>query len=50
MIGDSILAGFGGHCGSFNYTGMLVAVSKSGKGVTDMYAMQAGPCEFSIYI
>src|SRR5438270_13651771 len=47
-IGDSIVAGFGGHCDSFNYTGMLVAVSKtSGTGVTDLMAMEAAPGEQS---
>lgn len=44
MIGDSIIAGFGGHCDSMNFTGMLVAVSKTpGKGVTSIYAMEAAP-------
>lgn len=28
-VGNSIIAGFGGHCDNFNYTGMLVSVSKS---------------------
>lgn len=44
-IGDSIIAGFGGHCDSMNYTGILVSVSKSGKGVTDMFATTASPGE-----
>jgi hypothetical protein len=45
-IGDSIIAGFGGHCDGFNFTGMLVAVSKtSGKGVTNVIAMEASPGE-----
>lgn len=44
MVGDSIVAGFGGHCDSMNYTGMLVTVSKTpGKGVTSIYAMEASP-------
>lgn len=35
---------FGGHCDNFNYTGMLVAVSKiSGVGVTNIQAMEASP-------
>jgi hypothetical protein len=43
-VGNSIVAGFGGHCDNFNYTGMLVAVSKtSGVGVTAMQAMVASP-------
>ena len=37
-------AGFGGHCDNFNYTGMLVTVSKTnGVGVTNIQAMEAGP-------
>ncbi len=45
-IGDSIVAGFGGHCDGFNFTGMLVSVSKtSGTGVTSVYAMEALPGE-----
>jgi hypothetical protein len=44
MVGDSIIAGFGGHCDSMNFTGMLVTVSKTpGKGVTSIYAMEAAP-------
>ena len=44
MVGDSIIAGFSGHCDNFNYTGMLVTVSKTtGKGVTSVYAMMASP-------
>jgi len=36
--------GFGGHCDNFNYTGMLVAVSKiPGVGVTNIQAMEASP-------
>jgi hypothetical protein len=43
-IGNSIVAGFGGHCDNFNYTGMLVTVSKtSGVGVTNIQAMVASP-------
>lgn len=39
-----VLGGFGGHCDQFNYTGMVVAVSKtSGVGVTSIYAMEASP-------
>jgi len=37
-------AGFGGHCDNWNYTGMLVAVSKTGGvGVTNIQATQASP-------
>jgi iron transport multicopper oxidase len=45
-MGDSIIAGFGGQCDVFNYTGMLVTVSKtSGTGVTNIIAMEASPGE-----
>lgn len=48
MVGSSIVAGFGGHCDNFNYTGMLVAVGKTaGVGVTSIQAMEASPCMFS---
>ncbi|CZS88993.1 uncharacterized protein RCO7_04645 [Rhynchosporium graminicola] len=44
MLGNTIIGGFGGHCDKFNYTGMLVAVSKTaGVGVTNIQAMQASP-------
>jgi hypothetical protein len=44
MIGNTIVAGFGGHCDNFNYTGMLVAVSKTpGTGVTNIQATEASP-------
>ncbi|KAF8856129.1 hypothetical protein BDZ45DRAFT_727619 [Acephala macrosclerotiorum] len=44
MVGNSIVAGFGGHCVNFNYTGMLVAVGKTaGVGVTSIQAMEASP-------
>lgn len=43
-IGNSIVAGFGGHCDNFNYTGMLLTVSKTtGVGVTNIQAMVASP-------
>lgn len=42
-VGDSIIAGFGGHCDSMNYTGMLVSVSKSKAVVTDIMAMMVPP-------
>lgn len=43
-VGDNIIAGFGGHCDMFNYTGMLVSVSKTaGVGVTGVQAMVAAP-------
>ncbi|KAI9048154.1 hypothetical protein LZ554_007949 [Drepanopeziza brunnea f. sp. 'monogermtubi'] len=44
MLGNTVVAGFGGHCDNFNYTGMLVAVSKTaGVGVTNIQAMEASP-------
>jgi len=44
MIGNTIVAGFGGHCDKFNYTGLLVAASKTvGTGVTNIQAMVARP-------
>jgi iron transport multicopper oxidase len=44
MIGNTIIGGFGGHCDNFNYTGMLVGVSKTaGVGVTSIQAMEASP-------
>lgn len=43
MIGDSIVAGFGGHCDNFNYTGMLVTVSKTKATLTNIQAMVAAP-------
>jgi hypothetical protein len=40
--------GFGGHCDNFNYTGMLVAVSKvPGVGITNIQAMIASPGEWN---
>jgi hypothetical protein len=43
-IGNTVIAGFGGHCDNFNYTGMLVAVSKTtGVGITSIIAMEASP-------
>ncbi|EPE33080.1 WSC-containing protein [Glarea lozoyensis ATCC 20868] len=43
-VGNSIVAGFAGHCDNFNYTGMLVAVSKIPRvGVTSIVAMMASP-------
>lgn len=43
-IGNTIVAGFGGHCDNFNYSGMLVTVSKTtGVGVTNIQAMVASP-------
>ncbi len=43
-IGNIVMGGFGGHCDNFNYTGMLVAVSKvPGVGVTNIQAMEANP-------
>jgi hypothetical protein len=43
-VGNVVVAGFGGHCDNFNYTGMLVSVSKTtGVGVTNVIAMEAQP-------
>ena len=48
MIGNTVIGGFGGHCDNFNYTGMLVAVSKTpGVGVTSIQAMEASPGQCS---
>ena len=47
-VGDIIIAGFGGHCDGFNFTGMLVAVSKSPATVTSVIAMEVSPGEHSI--
>lgn len=39
-----VIGAFGGHCDLFNYTGMLVAVSKTpGVGVTSIFAMESRP-------
>ncbi|KAF8848127.1 hypothetical protein BDZ45DRAFT_754182 [Acephala macrosclerotiorum] len=43
MIGNSVIGGFGGHCDNFNYTGMLVTVSKTTATVTNIQAMVAAP-------
>lgn len=43
MIGNSIIAGFGGHCDNFNYTGMLVTVSKTTATIQNIQAMVAAP-------
>jgi len=44
MVGNYVVAGFGGHCDNFNYTGMLIAASKTaGVGVTNIQAMVARP-------
>jgi hypothetical protein len=45
-VGDSIIAGFGGHCDNFNYTGMLVSVSKTTSAVTNIQAMVAAPGQY----
>ncbi|KAH8881048.1 hypothetical protein GQ53DRAFT_519509 [Thozetella sp. PMI_491] len=42
IIGNSIIAGFGGHCDNFNYTGLLVTVTKTAS-VGAMQAMVASP-------
>ena len=44
IIGGTIVAGFGGLCDFYNYTGMIVGVStKPGVGITSIYAMEGGP-------
>lgn len=44
MINNVVIGGFGGHCDLFNYTGMIVAVSKTpGVGVVSMFAMESSP-------
>jgi hypothetical protein len=43
MMGNSIVAGFGSHCGNFNYTGMLVTASKTTGVITSIMAMEASP-------
>jgi hypothetical protein len=43
MIGSTVIAGFGGHCDNFNYTGYLVGMSKTTGGKTAMMAMMASP-------
>ena len=47
-VGDSIIAGFGGHCDGFNFTGMLVAVSKTSVTVTSVMAMDVSPGEYNL--
>ena len=43
-VGNEVVAGFGGHCDNFNYTGLLVSASKTtGVGVTNIIAMEAQP-------
>jgi iron transport multicopper oxidase len=42
-VGGSIIAGFGGHCDNFNYTGMLLSVTKTTGAVTNVIAMEASP-------
>lgn len=44
MVGNTIVTGFGAHCDNFNFTGYLVAASKTaGVGITDIQAMAAAP-------
>jgi hypothetical protein len=45
MIGNNIIAGFGGHCDNFNYTGMLVSVNKLTATISNIQAMVASPGE-----
>jgi hypothetical protein len=47
-VGDSIIAGFGGHCDGFNFTSMLIAVSKTSTTVTSVIAMEVSPGEHNI--
>lgn len=42
-MGNSVVAGFGGHCDNFNYTGMLVSVHKTAAVVNNIQAMVASP-------
>lgn len=42
MVGNAIVGGFGGHCDVWNYTGLLVSVTKT-TGSVSMYAMEASP-------
>lgn len=42
-VGDILLTGFGGHCDTYNFTGMVVAVSKTKATVTNIVAMEAEP-------
>ncbi|KAK3337398.1 hypothetical protein B0T19DRAFT_71530 [Cercophora scortea] len=41
-IGDSIIAGFGSHCDFFNYTGMVLSISKTTGAVNTLYALMSG--------
>lgn len=51
QVGNEIVAGFGGHCDNFNYTGMLVSASKTtGVGVTNIIAMEAQPGTYGAVI
>jgi hypothetical protein len=43
MIGNTVIGGFGGHCDNFNYTGMLVGVTKTTGVITSIQAMEAAP-------
>ncbi len=47
-VGDSIKARFGGHCDGFNFTDMLVAVSKTSATVTSVMAMEVSPGEHNL--
>lgn len=47
MVGNTIVTGFGSHCDNFNFTGYLVAASKTpGVGVTNIQAMVAAPGKY----
>jgi hypothetical protein len=43
MIGNTVLAAFGGHCDNFNYTGMFLGISKTTGSITANMAMMASP-------
>jgi hypothetical protein len=50
LVGNSIVAGFGGHCDNFNYTGMLVSVHKSAAIINDIQAMVASPGKYFFHV
>jgi hypothetical protein len=44
MVGNSIVTGFASFCDNFNFTGFLIAASKTpGVGITDIQTMIASP-------
>lgn len=49
MIDNVVVGGYGGHCDLFNYTGMIVGVSKTqGVGVTSIFAMESSPGAYPV--